>query len=257
MIPGDLTIFLNHLCKGAGEIARKHFRASASVETKQDNSPVTIADKEIEQYIRDEIGRKFPEHGIIGEEFAERKSSSPYSWIIDPIDGTRSFIAGRPLFTTLIGLLENGKPLAGAVYQPNTNELWIGITGKQSTLNGSPCSSSDISNLTATTFATTSPFLFEKREMPIIERLSAACRSTIYGGDAYNYASIASGWLELVVESGLKPYDFLPVVPVITGAGGIITDWQGDELDINSTGNVIAASNRALHSAALKILNGG
>jgi histidinol phosphatase-like enzyme (inositol monophosphatase family) len=239
-----LTSFMHQLADEAGAIARRHFRTTLHAEQKADSSPVTIADREIEQRLRQLIMAQYPQHGILGEEQSAHQPEARWQWVIDPIDGTRAFMAGIATFTTLIALCENAMPIAGIIDQPITRERWL-----TSELKPKPHNAPDV--LKQASLATTSFLYFTPDEQAAFESLKAACASTLLGGDAYLYAMLASGHLDVVVDSGLKPYDFAALVPVVTSHGGIISDWQGKPLTLTSNGRVLAARTKLLHQQAL------
>jgi inositol-phosphate phosphatase / L-galactose 1-phosphate phosphatase / histidinol-phosphatase len=245
------------LADKAGEILRRYFRKKIAVERKDDLSPVTVADREAEAAMRALIGEIFPDHGIIGEEHGATRPDAEYLWVLDPIDGTKSFISGIPLFGTLIALTHRGQPVLGIIDQPILRERWVGAAGRPTSLNGVPVSCRPCSNLGAATLYSTAPSMFRGAHEAGFERLRDAVALARYGADCYAYAQLASGFIDLVVEGDLKPYDFCALVPVIEGAGGSITDWQGHALGIESDGRVVAAGDPALGQAARAVLTGG
>jgi len=224
--------FANQLADAAGAAIRPYFRSAHGLGTKADASPVTLADRAAEAAMRRLIEAHFPNDAIIGEEYGVREGTSGRAWVLDPIDGTRGFITGRPIFGTLIALVADGWPMLGVVGQPTT-------------LNGNPASTRTCRELKDALLATTSPALFGDDQLHAFEHLDGAVRSTVLGGDCYNYACVASGWLDIVVEAGLKLHDFAALVPVVEGAGGRMCDWQGDPLTADSIGEVIAAGDPA------------
>jgi len=237
--------FANQLADAAGAAIRPYFRKPHGLETKADDSPVTLADREAEAAMRKLIEARFPDDAIIGEEYGVREGTSGRAWVLDPVDGTRAFIAGRPLFGTLIALVMEGWPMLGVIDQPILNERWLGSVGQPTMLNGKPTTSRACRELKDALLATTSPALFGDDQLHAFEHLDGAVRSTVLGGDCYNYAAVASGWLDVVVEAGLKIHDFAALVPVVEGAGGRMCDWQGDPLTADSIGEVIAAGDPA------------
>jgi histidinol phosphatase-like enzyme (inositol monophosphatase family) len=242
----DTDIALAHaLADAAGAAIRPYFRAPFEVETKEDQSPVTIADRAAETAMRALLAAEAPRDGIAGEEFGVSEGSTGRQWVLDPIDGTRAFIAGRPLFGTLIALVIDGWPAIGVIDQPILNERWVGAIGRPTTLNGRPAATRACRDLGQALLATTSPALFADGELHAFEHLDAAVQSTLLGGDCYNYACVASGHLDIVVETGLKLHDFAALVPVVEGAGGRMCDWSGDPLTAASAGDVIAAGDPA------------
>ncbi|HET9511051.1 MAG TPA: histidinol-phosphatase [Sphingomonas sp.] len=233
------------LADAAGGVIRQYFRSDYGLETKDDESPVTRADREAEAAMRRLILAEAPRDGIVGEEEGTTIGTSGRQWVLDPIDGTRAFIAGRPIFGTLIALVEDGFPLLGIIDQPILTERWVGVMGRDTELNGKPARTRRCRDLASALLATTSPALFKDDELHAFEHLDAKVRSTVLGGDCYNYACLASGHLDIVVESGLKLHDFAALVPVVEGAGGVMCDWNGDPLHAGSAGDVIAAGDAA------------
>ncbi len=233
------------LADAAAAIIRPLFRTDTGIVAKADQSPVTVADREAELAMRRLIVAERPMDGIVGEEHGVREGSSGRVWVLDPIDGTRAFIAGRPIFGTLIALIEDGWPLLGVIDQPILRERWLGAVGQPTLFNGRPAHSRRCAALADALLATTSPALFDDGQLHAFEHLDAGVRSTVLGGDCYNYGAVASGWIDMVVEAGLKLHDFAALVPVVEGAGGRMCDWAGDPLHAGSTGEVIAAGDPA------------
>ncbi|MFZ3482808.1 histidinol-phosphatase [Sphingomonas sp. 3-13AW] len=240
----DIDLALR-LADAAGAAIRPRFRAEFGLETKEDASPVTLADKEAEAAMRRLLIAERPMDGILGEEEGERAGTSGRQWVLDPIDGTRAFIAGRPIFGTLIALVDNGWPVLGIIDQPILRERWLGVVGRQTTLNGQEAHTRRCRDLADALLATTSPALFTDDQLHAFEHVDAGVRSTVLGGDCYNYACLASGHLDVVIEAGLKLHDFAALVPVVEGAGGRMCDWAGDPLHAASNGEVIAAGDPA------------
>lgn len=239
----------------AGTIALRYFRRPVAVDIKADSSPVTLADREAEQAIRDLLAARFPEHGIYGEEQG-RTDGSGGTWVIDPIDGTKSFLLGNPLFGCLVGFVEAGRVRAGGLAMPALAETWLAADGMPTQLNGKPVGTRACTELQNASLLTSSPDFFDADELPRFEAVSKQVRFRRFGGDCYTYAMLAGGWCDLVIESSLYPFDILPLVPIIEQAGGIVSDWQGNSLGLDSGGQVIAASTPVLHAAAISILNG-
>jgi histidinol phosphatase-like enzyme (inositol monophosphatase family) len=242
------------LADAAGAAIRPYFRGSFALEAKEDQSPVTLADREAEEAMRRLIIAERPMDGIIGEEFGIREGSSGRQWVLDPIDGTRAFIAGRPVFGTLIALIEDGWPMLGIIDQPIIGERWLGVAGRPTLFNGKPARARVCRDLKGAILGTTSPALFDDQQLHAFEHLDAAVMSTVLGGDCYNYGCVASGWMDVVVEAGLKLHDFAALVPVVEGAGGRMCDWQGDPLHAGSNGEVIAAGDPARIEEILEAL---
>ncbi|HEY5211326.1 MAG TPA: histidinol-phosphatase [Stellaceae bacterium] len=244
------------LADAAGEIARRYFRQPLAVEDKADRSPVTMADREAEAAMRTLIEARFPDDGILGEEHGTVRGDARRVWVLDPIDGTKSFIAGIPLFGILIALVEDGAPVLGIIDQPVLRERWVGIAGQPTRKNGTPVRTRACAQLADASLYATSPDMFGA-DRPAFDRLSRAVKATRFGADCYAYAQVASGFIDLVVEADLKPYDYCALVPVIDGAGGAITDWQGKPLGLHSDGRVVASGDSRLAAQARAVLNGG
>jgi inositol-phosphate phosphatase/L-galactose 1-phosphate phosphatase/histidinol-phosphatase len=253
-VDAALIGFANELADAAGEIVRQYFRRGVAVDDKPDMSPVTIADREAETALRGRIERRFPAHGILGEEHGSLRKDAERVWVLDPIDGTKSFISGVPLFGTLIALVERGVPVLGVIDQPISRERWVGARGRPSTLNGAPISTRACPALTAATLFATTPDMFRGADADAFQRLKSAVKLARFGGDCYAYGLLAAGFIDLVVEASLKPYDFAALVPVIVGAGGSMTDWRGDPLGLASDGRVLACGDPRLADAARGLL---
>lgn len=256
----ELVKFANHLADISEKIAQKYYRSNNGELSKDDDSPVTKADREIEAIIREEIGRKFPDHGIIGEEYGNHNIDADFVWILDPIDGTSSFIIGRPLFGTLIALTYKGKSVLGIMNQPILGERWVGISEQGSTFNGKKIQTRNCQNITDAVMCASSSFHFKGEDEAILKNIANITKyqklgGIIYGGDCYSYASLASGFVDIVIDPGLQVYDYAALLPIIEEAGGIVTDWQGNDLELKSDVRLIACANQSLHEQALKILN--
>jgi inositol-phosphate phosphatase/L-galactose 1-phosphate phosphatase/histidinol-phosphatase len=252
----DALALAHELADAAGAAQRRYFRTPVSVESKADESPVTIADREAEAAMRDLIRRRFPGHGILGEEYGATDLDAEFLWVLDPIDGTKSFITGRPLFGTLIALLHGGVPVLGIIDQSIIGERWLGMTGQRSTHNGRPIAARACAGLAQAVLFVTSPRLFETEgSRRAYQRLEDSVRLPMFGGDCYAYGLLAMGFADLVVEASLEPYDYMALIPVVTGAGGLLTDWSGAALTLDSAGAVIAAGDTRTHAEARAVLN--
>jgi histidinol phosphatase-like enzyme (inositol monophosphatase family) len=244
----ESDIALAHrLADVAGAAIRPFFRASYAHEAKADASPVTEADRAAEAAMRRLLDAEAPRDGIIGEEYGAERADASRQWVIDPIDGTVSFMAGRPIFGTLIALLQDSWPLLGVIDQPISGERWVGATGRPTLLNGKPATTRACRNLADATLATTGPQYFSDHDGAHFMALAAKTshKRMVFGGDCYNYALLASGHVDLVVEAGLKLHDFAALVPIVEGAGGTMCDWNGDPLHADSDGHVIALGDPA------------
>lgn len=248
--------FAAELADASGQIARRYYRAGVSVDTKADDSPVTQADREAEACLREMITARFPDHGIIGEEFGSGGTDREFVWILDPIDGTKAFITGRPTFGTLIGLLHHGVPILGVIDHPALHERWIGAAGLPTRFQGAPVRTRPCADLADAILANTAPEMFTGDRQPAFERLRQAVKLPIYGGDCHNYGLLASGYIDVAVDATMAIYDFLPLVPVVNGAGGAITDWQGNAMSLDSDDRVIAVGDRRLLAPVLALLAG-
>lgn len=246
--------FAHTLADRARPLSRKWFRHPLAVDTKADESPVTQADREVESALREAIASQHPDHGIYGEEFGASRTEAEFVWSLDPIDGTRAFISGNPLWGTLLALLHRGRPVLGLIDIPMLDERWVGRAQTPAQLNGQACSTSDCADLTDAILYATSPDIFSGVELAAFDNLAAKTRMRRFGGDCYSYGLLASGHVDLVVEAGLQPYDYLALMPVIEGAGGVMTDWTGQPLGLGSQGRVIAAATPALHREAMRAL---
>lgn len=251
----DLAL-ANALADAAGAAIRLYFRGAFGLESKDDASPVTLADRAAEEVMRKLLTVELPRDGIIGEEFGSERADASRVWVLDPIDGTTSFVAGRPIFGTLIALLQDGWPVLGIIDQPIAGERWVGAIGQPTTFNGKPAVTRRCRELDDAVLGTTSPHLFSEHEAAHFLSLASkvARRRIIYGGDCYNYGLVASGHVDLVVEAGLKLHDFAALVPVVEGAGGMMCDWSGNALNADSAGDVIALGDPARLDDALDAL---
>jgi inositol-phosphate phosphatase / L-galactose 1-phosphate phosphatase / histidinol-phosphatase len=243
----DDIALAHRLADAAGAAIRPFFRAAFDHEAKGDASPVTEADRAAEIAMRDLLQRNSPSDAITGEEFGEKSGSSGRRWVLDPIDGTVSFMGGRPIFGTLIALLEDGWPVLGIIDQCISGERWLGVTGQQTLLNGQPVKSRTCRSLGDATVASTGPQYFGEHDAERFMALAGktAHKRMLWGGDCYNYGLLAAGQIDLVVEAGLKLHDFAALVPIIEGSGGLMCDWTGEPLHAQSDGHVIALGDPA------------
>jgi myo-inositol-1(or 4)-monophosphatase len=254
----DFGAFVEQLASVAGEAILPFFRTSLSVENKGRGGgfdPVTAADRAAEAAMRALIRKNFPDHGIIGEEFGDEHTDAEYVWALDPIDGTKSFICGLPVWGTLIALTRAGEPVFGMMHQPFTREQFTGDGGAANyrgptgprSLRVRRCAS-----LAQAILSTTSPLLMQEADRKKFGQVENAVRLSRYGGDCYAYCMLAAGHIDLVIETELKPYDVLPLIPIISGAGGIITSWEGGPA--KAGGRIIAAGDARAHEAAMALL---
>jgi myo-inositol-1(or 4)-monophosphatase len=256
----DFAAFVDRLASVSGETIRPFFRTALGVENKSlagGFDPVTAADRAAEVAMRTLIKKTFPAHGIIGEELGAERADAEYVWVLDPIDGTKSFICGLPAWGTLIALTRRGEPIYGMMHQPFTSEHFTG-DGSAARYRG-PAGDRALRVRHCTTLGeavllTTSPLLMQDADRACFQRVEQAVRLSRYGGDCYAYCMLAAGHIDLVIETELKPYDILPLIPIIEGAGGIVTTWEnGRALD---GGRIIAAGDKRVHAAAMEVLQG-
>ncbi|WP_333683155.1 histidinol-phosphatase [Pontibaca methylaminivorans] len=249
-----LESFANELADMAVPASLELFRHPLDIERKEDSSPVTIADKRIESILREAIAGRYPDHGIFGEEHGAEHLDRRHVWVVDPIDGTKSFISGWPLFGTLIACLEDGKPVVGVISMPAIGERWSARRGGQARFAGKPCAVSRCTRLAEARIYTTSPDAFDEAERALYLDISSRAALRRFGGDCYSYGLLASGHVDAVIEMQLQPYDYMALVPVIEAAGGVITDWNGQPLTLDSPGRVVAAATPELHAELLALL---
>lgn len=241
----------------AGAVIRPFFRSGVTAALKADQSPVTIADRSAEAAIRAMLRERFPADGILGEEFGHERETAQRCWVLDPIDGTRAFLTGRPVFGTLIGLIEDGRPILGIIDQPITGERWVGAAGRETRFRGPfggqpgcrPCARLDAAELSCT-----SPDMFDATELTRFRRLAGAVRRVSWGGDCYGYGLLALGQIDLIAEADLKPWDWAPLAPIVEGAGGRLVGWDGTALHLGCDGRVLAAGDPALVADAVRLL---
>lgn len=265
-----LTAVANEVADMAASITSKYFRTRFEVDIKSDASPVTIADREAERAMRETIKSMAPSHCVFGEEEGfqygedtDGDAGRDYLWVLDPIDGTKSFITGKPVFGTLISLLYKGVPVLGILDQPIQKERWVGVQGRQTTLNGVEINTRKCNDVSSAYLYATTPHMFEGATEVAFNALRDEVRIPLYGCDCYAYGLLAAGHCDIVAEADLKPYDYMALVPIVQGAGGTITDWQGKALTWSSEeasngvapiGEVLAAGDDLCHKKALSIL---
>lgn len=255
----DIKVFVDLaslLADESGKIIKKYFRKNPVVSFKKDNTQVTKADIEIENKLRKIIHNEFKDHQVIGEELSNNfeNKKSDIAWIIDPIDGTKAFIHGKPSFGTLIAVFKGSVPLLGLIDQPILKERWLSFN-KKTTYNGNLVSSNGNTDLKKARLEATSPLMFSgnsyKKFLKIVNEVS----SVSWGSDCYAYGMLANGYIDIICEQGMKFWDYAALIPIIEGSGGKITDWQGKKLEENGDGSVLASANENIHEKALKILN--
>ncbi|MBI4183570.1 MAG: histidinol-phosphatase [Proteobacteria bacterium] len=255
--PDEFVAFAEALTELAAGIVRPLFRTALAVSTKADLTPVTDADREAEAAMRARLAEVFPGHGVIGEELGSLRAEAEYVWLFDPIDGTKSFVTGKPLFGTLVALARRGRPILGVIDQPILNDRWVGAAGRATVHNRAPVRTRPCAKLAEAALAATTPDMFLGADAARFARLKAACRFATFGADCYAYGLLASGFLDLVAEATMKPHDYAALAPVVAGAGGAISDWEGRPLTLASDGRVLAAGDPRLHAQALRLLAEG
>ncbi len=249
-----LAAFAENLANASRTISLKYFRTEMSPQLKADASPVTIADRETEALLRDRIESTFPNHGIFGEEFGTIRTDAEFVWVLDPIDGTKAFVTGKPLFGTLIGLLHRGQAVMGVCDMPALNERWVGKRGHRTTFNGLPVQVRPCPKLENAWLYATSPQMFKNDNFRRFETLRKASQYAVYGAECQAYGLLACGWVDIVCEDTLGPYDYLALAPIVEGSGGMMTDWAGRPLGLDGDGTVLALGDPVLKNQILKIL---
>ncbi|MFT5112084.1 MAG: inositol-phosphate phosphatase/L-galactose 1-phosphate phosphatase/histidinol-phosphatase [Parasphingorhabdus sp.] len=237
-------------------IIREEIYLPREVEVKSDATPVTPIDKKVERALRAEIEKTFPEHGIVGEEYDTVHQDSDYVWVLDPIDGTMAFIAGLPTFSTLIALTWRGSPILGVMDSPITEERWIGVDGVGTTLNGKTISSRPCQSLDKAFTHTSSPLYFEPSasDLAAYNRFKNAVQFLIFGGGCHAFGRVAHGYIDVAIETAHDIHDYMALVPIVSNAGGVISDWQGNPLTLSSGSRFIASGNQLVHNQALEVL---
>ena len=251
----EFVSFANLLADLASKKSMEYFRKKLNVENKDDESPVTIADKETEEIIRDEIRKNYPNHGILGEEYESENLDSEFIWVIDPIDGTRSYIAGHKDFGNLISLLHNNKPVIGIINCPAHKERWVGIENTKTTCNGKEVLTSDINKIENAYLFTSGIYFYEPAFRKGFETIKNKSKYFRLGGDCYMYGMLTSGLIDIVIEDTLKAHDYMALINVVEGASGKITDRYGKPITLQSDGSLIASSSSELHDEIIKIIN--
>jgi inositol-phosphate phosphatase/L-galactose 1-phosphate phosphatase/histidinol-phosphatase len=251
-----LVAFAQRLADAAGAAIRPYFRTPVPVDAKPDATPVTAADRAAEETVRRLIEAEHPTHGIIGEELGRTREDAECVWTIDPIDGTKAFISGIPTFGTLLALLVRGEAVLGIIDQPISGERWLGVAGRPTTLNGRAIRTRPCPDLAPASLFATAPSMFRGEDAAAWTRLAEAVRMVRYGADCYAYGLLAAGFIDLVAEADLKVWDWAPMAPIIEGAGGLVTGWDGRRMRVGGDGRILAAGDRRAHVAASACLTG-
>ena len=256
-IPTEYIEIAERLANVARPIAKRYFRAKIPIEMKADDSPVTKADRDIEAALREVLAKYCPDHDILGEEMGGVPDGERPLWVLDPIDGTKAFVSGMPVFGTLIALAIEKQFVIGVIDQPISGERWLGAVGQATTFNGTETNVSSCDTLSAARLLTTSPEYYAKSELlDAFDQLRQQVLITRYGADCYAFGLLASGHADIVVEAAMNLWDYAALVPIVEGAGGVMTDWHGNPLSLEGNTNVIASASAGLHTAALCCLDG-
>jgi len=260
-MPGDFTARVTDFAETLADESRGILNDVAGeppeVDIKDDLSYVTATDRRVETRLREMIEDEFPDHGILGEEFGSRDLDAEFVWTLDPIDGTAPFVAGLPVFGTLIGVARRGWPWVGVIDHPATAERWVGVSGEYAKHNGRAVRTRRCRDLGSAMLTNSSPDFFEPEQRATFDAFRAQVRYTQYGGSCMAYAVLASGRTDLAIDGGLEPHDIFAPAAVIEGAGGIVTDWTGEGLTLGWHDTVLAAGDRGLHAQALSVLSAG
>ncbi|TNE36426.1 MAG: histidinol phosphate phosphatase [Alphaproteobacteria bacterium] len=251
--PQEYIVLAHRLADAAGDVISPLFRQKIEIIGKADDSPVTIADRDAEAAMRRLIETAYPDHGIFGEEHGVVRGDAEYVWVLDPIDGTLSFISGSPTFGSLISLTRNGVPILGILNQPISKERWVGANG-QTCLNGEIVKTRSCANVADATLFAYGAELMEGDHGPAFNRLYRAAKRRRFGYDCYAYGLLSLGFVDLVADCDMKPYDYCALVPIVENAGGRMTDWSGNDLTLGNPGFALAAGDPVTHSQALEIM---
>ena len=252
----DIVEFAHVLADTASGIVRAAAGSRRVAHRKADASPVTDIDRAVETRLRELIAARFPGHGVIGEELGADRRDAEHVWVLDPIDGTKAFMAGMPMYGTLIGLVRGGRPVLGVIEQPVTRERWIGVDGDGTRYNGEPVHTAACARLSDALVCTTSAEYYEGEDEEAFRRIVAGSRWTVYGGNCYAFARIACGNVDVALEARVAVHDYVALVPVVENAGGVMTGWRGEPLTVDrvSGGRILASGDRRVHEAAMAAL---
>lgn len=252
----ELVAFAEFLADEARNILLESKAVPADVQYKADASPVTDLDLRIEAHIRDCIENRYPQHGIFGEEHGEKNLDAELVWVLDPIDGTAAFVAGIPVYGSLIGLARHGRPFIGVIDHPATDDRWVGMTDRFARHNGRTVRTRHCARSEDAFVTNSNPDFLDAKEMSAFTALKSRVRYVQYGGSCYAYAMLASGRTDIGLDAGLDPFDVFAPAAVIEGAGGIVTNWSGKPIDLEWRGQVLAAGCPEMHEQAMEILAG-
>ena len=253
-IPQQLIKLANKCADASGKIIKKYFRKKIKINLKKDNTPFTKADIEAEKIIRELILKQEPNCGFVGEETGSINMNREYCWVVDPLDGTKSFITGKPTFGTLIGLLKNNKPVLGILNQPILNERWVGIAGVETKYNNKKVRVRKCKMIEGAKMYATSPMMFQGRNKKIYKNVRAKIGECLFGADCYSHGLMSLGFVDVILEANLKPWDYIASASIISGAGGKITDWNDNDLNLQSDGRILATGDSNIHKQIIKII---
>jgi len=253
-IPQQLIKLANKCADASGKIIKKYFRKKIKINLKKDNTPFTKADIEAEKIIRELILKQEPNCGFVGEETGTINMNREYCWVVDPLDGTKSFITGKPSFGTLIGLLKNNKPVLGILNQPILNERWVGIAGVETKYNNKKVRVRKCKSIKGAKMYATSPMMFQGRNKKIYKNVRAKIGECLFGADCYSHGLMSLGFVDVILEANLKPWDYIASASIISGAGGKITDWNDNDLNLQSDGRILATGDSNIHKQIIKII---
>lgn len=254
-VPADFLAAAEAFADVGSAMLRSAAQTRSVGESKPDRTFVTATDRAIEERLREMIADRFPDHGIWGEEFGRCQPDAEWQWIIDPVDGTAQFIAGIPVYATLVALAYQGAPVVGIMDFPAVQERWVGCAGRPTLRNGQVCRTSGQRDLASAMMAISSPDFFDESERPVFTAFQTAARWRVYGGAALGYGQLAAGRIDLCCDARFQIYDYACYRPIIEGAGGVVTDWEGAPLAIGSGMRVLAAASNELHEQALRRLH--
>ena len=254
----DFVEFAHRLADAAGEIVRPATRSRRVAHRKADESPVTEIDRAVEVRLREMIAARYPAHGVIGEEFGKDREDAEHVWVLDPVDGTKAFMAGLPVYGTLIGLARGGHPVLGIIDQPVTRERWTGIHGDGTWYDGERVHAGACGGLSDALVCTTSSEYYEGDDAHGLQRIVARSQWMVYGGNCLAFAQVACGLVDVALETKVGVHDYCALVPVVENAGGVMTGWRGERLTLEPApgGRILASGNRAVHEAAMACLAG-
>lgn len=256
LVDATTVAFAERLANASRSILRENLRKPVTARAKGDASPVTEVDRAIESRLREMIAEAFPHDGVLGEEFGAEHADAERVWVLDPIDGTIAFMVGLPAYGSLIALCVDQVPVLGIIDQPVTGDRWLGVAGRSTTRNGNPVQTRACAALGDAVVCTTSPEYYHGADRIAFERFSSATRWTVYGGNCYVFGTLACGYADVALEALVGPYDYCALVPVVTGAGGMMSDWKGAPLLLDSADHMVAVGDPAIHPSVIATLGG-